>query len=157
MTENERFKKPNCEHFFFFTDSTKVEYIFYCPNHSTYTYNELVKLLEILKSFTGAKDGDIMVSAVKEGCIHVTLMIRNHLISQMRSLYSPKNLQKTCQRMSKSLQHRIIKVLIEDVAVYTSGMFKVKIHLFFRFDNDIIKSFELKANNKLAKIRQSHI
>ena len=114
---------------FFFTDSTKVEYIFYCPSHSTYTYNELVKLLEIMKSFTGAKEGDIMVSAVKEGCIHVTLMIRNHLIPILRSLYSPKNLKETCQRMSKSLQHKIIKVLIEDVAVYTSGTFELKIHL----------------------------
>lgn len=142
MTEYELFKKPNSDQFFF-TDSTKVEYIFYCPNHSTYTYNELVKLLEIMKSFTGAKEGDIMVSAVKEGCIHVTLMIRTQLIPPLRSLYSPKNRRETCQRVSKSLQHRIIKVLIEDVAVYTSGTFELKIHPFFRFDNDIMKSFEL--------------
>lgn len=128
---------------FFFTDSTKVEYIFYCPNHSTYTYNELVKLLEIMKSFTSAKEGDIMVSAVKEGCIHVTLMIRTQIIPPLRSLYSPKKLRETCQRMSKSLQHKIIKVLIEDVAVYISGTFELKIHPFFRFDNDIMKSFEL--------------
>ena len=114
---------------FFFTDSTKVEYVL--QHHSSFTNNEIQKLLKILKSFTGAKDDDILVSAVKEGCIHVTLMIRNHLIPILRSLYSPKNLRETCQRMSKSLQHRIIKVLIEDVPVYT-GTFEVKMYFFLQ-------------------------
>lgn len=146
--------KYKSEHFF--TGSSKVEYTLSFPVKLKYTYEELEGLLDILISFTDAEYADITVAEVKEGCIHVTLTIRNHLIPKLRSLYSPENLRETCQRMSKSLQHRIIKVLIEGVAIYTSGTFEVKIHFFFRFNNDIIKSFQLKVNNKLTKIRQSH-
>lgn len=79
-------------------------------------------------SFTGAKYNDIKVCEVKEGCVHVTLMIRNNLVPALRSLYSPEDVSKTCQIMSKSLRHRINKVLIQDVAVYTSGMFDDKLY-----------------------------
>ncbi|XP_078341372.1 uncharacterized protein LOC111108757 isoform X1 [Crassostrea virginica] len=102
------------------TDYSKVEYIFYCPDKSTYTNGELENLFKIIMSFTGAKYNDIKVCKVKEGCVHVTLMIRNNLVPALRSLYSPEDVSKTCQMMSKSLRHRINKVLIQDVAVYTS-------------------------------------
>lgn len=99
----------------------------------------------ILESFTDAQYCDIIVCEVKQGCVHVTLMIKEELIPILQSLYSPENCRKTCQLMSKSLQHPIIKVLIRGDVVYTSGKLKVKIHFFLRFDIIIKKSFEFKV------------
>lgn len=79
-------------------------------------------------SFTGAKYDDLIVSEVKVGCVHVTLMIKNNLVPAMRLIYSPEKVSKTCQLMSKSLRHRINKVLIQDVAVYISGKFDNKMY-----------------------------
>lgn len=110
------------------TDSTKAEYIFYCPEKAMYTNEILEKFLVILESFTGAKYCDIIVCEVKEGCIHVTLMIKEELIPTLRSLFSPENCRETCQQMPNSLQHPIIKVLIRGDVVYKSGTFEVNIN-----------------------------
>ena len=80
-------------------------------------------IVKILTSLTGAKYSDIIVNEVKRGSVHVTIMIRNYLVPKLQSLYMPENLTKTCQRMSQDLRHQIIKVVIQEVVVYTSGMF----------------------------------
>ena len=105
-----------------FSGSTKVEFIFYCPNKSYYTYEELDILIGVLLSFTGASYPDIIVSELKWGCVHVTFMIRNNHIFKLKLLFQHENRSKTLEKMSHALKHKIKKVVIQDHEVYQSGM-----------------------------------
>lgn len=99
-----------------------MEFIFYCPNKSHYTYEELDILIGVLMSFTGASYADIIVSELKWGCIHVTFMIKNNYISKLKLLFQQESRSKTLEKMSNALKHKIKKVVIQDHDVYQSGM-----------------------------------
>lgn len=85
--------------------------------------SELGKLRNILEVFTKGQYDDIIVAGVKNGCVIVTLMIRNCLIPKLRKLYTSEKRSMTCQWMLKfPLKYKILKVMIQDDLIYMSGM-----------------------------------
>lgn len=106
-----------------FSDHTKVKYVINCPNISEYGIPELEKLREMLATLIHANHDDILVSGVKNGCVIVTMMIRNCLIPTLKALYTSEKISMTCHWMLKlSLKHKIIKVMIQNEVIYPPGM-----------------------------------
>ncbi|XP_052702119.1 uncharacterized protein LOC128178800 isoform X2 [Crassostrea angulata] len=102
------------------SDHTKAKYVINCPDISEYDLPELEKLRLMLATLIHANHDDILVSGVKNGCVIVTMMIRNCLIPTLKALYtSEKRINMTCQWMLKlSLKYKIIKVMIQDEVIY---------------------------------------
>lgn len=67
-----------------------------------------------------AQFDDVIVSGVKNGCVIVTFMIRNYLISKLRAFYTPEKRSMTCQMM---LKFKVLKVIVQDETIYPSGMY----------------------------------
>lgn len=101
---------------------TKVIYVIKCPDISKYSRTELEKLQEIVSTLLSAQFADVIVSGMKNGCVIVTFMIRNCLISKLRALYTPENRSMTCQRMFP-LKFKVLKVIIQDEIIYQSDRF----------------------------------
>lgn len=111
-----------CTRTFSFSGHTKVIYVIKCPDISKYSRTELEKLQEIVSTLLNAQFADVIVSGMKNGCVIVTFMIRNCLISKLRALYTPENRSMTCQRMFP-LKFKVLKVIIQDEIIYQSGMY----------------------------------
>lgn len=78
----------------------------------------------MLATLIHANHDDLLFSGVKNGCVIVTMMIRNCLIPTLKALYtSEKRIDMTCQWMLElSLKYKIIKVMIQDEVIYPPGM-----------------------------------
>ncbi|XP_065944337.1 probable DNA double-strand break repair Rad50 ATPase [Magallana gigas] len=100
-------------------DHTKVIYVINCPDLSKYSRTDLEKLREMVATLLSAEFDDIIVSGIKNGCVIVTFMIRNCLISKLRALYTPENRSMTCQRMFP-LKFKVLKVIVQDETIYPS-------------------------------------
>lgn len=100
-------------------DHTKVIYIINCPDLSNYSRTDLEKLREMVATLLSAEFDDIILSGIKNGCVIVTFMIRNCLISKLRALYTPENRSMTCQRMFP-LKFKVLKVIVQDETIYPS-------------------------------------
>lgn len=111
-----------CTRAFSFSDHTKVIYVINCPDLSKYSRTELEKLREMVATLLSAQLDDIIVSGIKNGCVIVTFMIRNCLISKLRALYTPENRSMTCQRMFP-LKFKVLKVIVQDEAIFPSGLY----------------------------------
>lgn len=112
-----------CTRVFSFSGHTKVIYVINCPDGSKYSRNELEKLRVMLATLLKAQFDDIIVSGIKKGCVIVTFMIRNCLISKLRELYTPEKRSMTCQWMLKlPLKYKVLKVIVQDETIYPSGM-----------------------------------
>lgn len=112
------------QYHFLFSDHTKVIYVINCPDISSYSRTELEKLQVIVATLLKAQFDDVIVSGVKNGCVIVTFMIRNYLISKLRAFYTPEKRSMTCQMMLKlPLKFKVLKVIVQDETIYPSGMY----------------------------------
>lgn len=112
-----------CSRAFSFSDHTKVIYVINCPDMSKYSRTELEKLRVMLATLLNAQFDDVIVSGIKNGCVIVTFMIRNCLISKLRALYTPEKRSMTCQWMLKlPLKYKVLKVIVQDETIYPSGI-----------------------------------
>lgn len=119
-------------------DHTKVKYVVNCPGISVYPRSEVEKLRLMLATLIHANYDDILVSGLQNGCVIVTMMIRNCLIPKLKAIYTSEKISMTCQWMLKlSMKYQIIKVMIQDEILYPP---------------DILSNFaELTAEEELSR------
>lgn len=85
----------------------------------------------MLATLIHANYDDILLTGLQNGCVIVTMMIRNCLIPTLKALYTSEKIGMTCHWMLKlSLKYKIMKVMIQDEILYPPGMYLPTSHLY---------------------------